>query len=147
MYYFKMTEPSATTIDIWIKLSRSYQAILSFIEASLKQAELPPLSWYDVLLELDRVASTAIRPFELQEKLLLPQYSLSRLLNKIEKAGYLQRLPCNEDGRGQRVVITREGKTMRKRMWAVYGAALEQAVGSKVAREDREKLLGLLKLY
>jgi len=143
--YLSMTKPSDTTIDIWISLSRAHQRILYAIEKSLKDASLPPLAWYDVLLELDRVGKAGLRPFELQEKLLLPQYSLSRLLDKIQQAGYLDRLACDEDGRGQQVVITRLGKIKRQAMWQIYGPALEEAIAERLNKKDSKELSKLLR--
>ena len=105
---------------------------------------MPPLSWYDVLLELDRAGSKGARAFALQKKLLLPQYGLSRLLNRIEKAGYLKRLSYDDDGRGQSLVITQSGKIARKQIWSVYSVAIEQAIGSKLNSHDGKKLSELL---
>lgn len=143
--YLSMIKPTDTTTDIWISLSRAHQRILCVIEKSLKDASLPPLAWYDVLLELDRVGKAGLRPFELQEKLLLPQYSLSRILGKIQQADYLVQLPCDEDGRGQRVVITRRGKIKRQAMWKVYGPALEQEIGKRLNKKDSKELSKLLR--
>ncbi len=140
----KMSRPAKTTIDIWIGLNRTHRAILSTVEKSLKDASMPPLSWYDVLLELDNSGAKGARAYLLQNKLLLPQYALSRLLERIEKAGYLQRLSCADDGRGQILLITRSGKLIRKKIWSVYGNALQQAIGAKLSNEEKELLLKLL---
>ncbi|MFK5979919.1 MAG: MarR family winged helix-turn-helix transcriptional regulator [Rhizobiaceae bacterium] len=124
---------------------RAHQTILSAVEKSLKSAGMPPLSWYDVLLELDSVGAKGERAFLLQKKLLLPQYGLSRLINRIEKAGYLEKLTCDDDGRGQRLVITELGKDVRQNVWSIYSVAIEEAVGSKLSRSDGKKLKELLK--
>jgi len=141
---FKATRPSKTTIDIWIGLNRAHRAILSSVEKSLKDASMPPLSWYDVLLELDKAGDGGARAYLLQEKLLLPQYALSRLIERIEKAGFLQRLSCTNDGRSQILIITQSGKIIRKKICSVYGNALQQAVGAKLSQNDKENLLKLL---
>jgi len=111
----------------------------------LKDADFPPLSWYDVLLELERSGKDGMRPFELQDELLLPQYGISRLLNRIGTAGYIERHSCENDGRGQRLIITQTGKKIRRRMWSVYSEAIEQAVGSKLTPKEAETLCRLLK--
>ena len=108
---------------------------------------MPPLSWYDVLLELDRAGDAGARAFELGEKLLLPQYGLSRLLARIEKAGYLQRRQCQEDGRGQHLFITSTGKAVRKEIWAVYAQAIERAIGDKLNQNDSAAFLRLLNAF
>lgn len=144
-----MTEgPSETVVRAWARLARAQYLVLSRIESDLKVAGLPPLAWYDVLLELDRAGAGAgadgLRPFELERRLLLPQYGLSRLIDRIERAGFLERRPCAEDGRGQIVAITGAGRELRARMWPVYAAAIEAAVGAALSEAEAERLAALL---
>ncbi len=130
--------------DIWVRLSRAHMKVQASIEAALKAAGLPSLAWYDALRELERFGPEGGRAFEVQARLLLPQYGLSRLLGKLEKAGYLVRKNCAEDGRGKRLVITDQGKRVRRKMWRVYRAALKRAVGDKLPENDGPLLLALL---
>src|SRR5215468_3365969 len=118
-YILAMPErlPSDAVIRAWTRLIRAQQAALSAVEADLKAAGFPPLGWYDVLLELSRAEGDGLRPFALEQKLLLAQYNLSRLLDRLEAAGYIERLVCVEDGRGQIVAITASGRALVKRMW------------------------------
>ena len=109
--------PSDAVIRAWTRLMRAQQAVLSAVEAELKAAGFPPLAWYDVLLELSRAQEEGLRPFALEQELLLAQYNLSRLLDRLEGAGYLERRACPEDGRGQIVAITAAGRALVKRMW------------------------------
>ena len=125
-----MTErPTPTTIRAWARLMTAQQLALSAIERDLKTAGLPPLVWYDVLLELDRAPAAGLRPFELERTMLLAQYNLSRLVDRIERAGYVERRACEEDARGHRIAITERGRALRRRMWPVYARAIEAAVG------------------
>ncbi len=83
--------PSDAVIRAWARLIRAQQAALAAVEAELKAAGFPPLAWYDALLELSRVDGAGLRPFALEQQLLLAQYNLSRLLDRLEKAGYVER--------------------------------------------------------
>lgn len=139
-----MAEPSDATVQAWARLIRAHRTALSSVEKALKQAGLPPLIWYDVLLELERARDRGLRPFELERELLLPQYGVSRLIERIEKAGHLKRETVEDDGRGQRLVITTTGKAFRRRMWPVYGQAIEDAVGAKLTSTQAKTLSGLL---
>ena len=103
-----------------------------------------PLTWYDLLLELERAGEGGLRPFELERELLLPQYGVSRLIERVEKAGYLKRETCEDDGRGQRLVITESGRKLRRKMWPVYGQAIEDAVGARLTPAEARRLSGLL---
>lgn len=145
MYFAGMGSSSDTTVQTWIRLVRAYKTALSSIEKALKEQGLPPLSWYDVLLELERAGKQGLRPFELEPALLLPQYGVSRLVGRLEAAGYVERLSCEGDKRGQCLIITPSGKELRRNMWAIYGKALEQAVGCKLSRGESKKLSALLR--
>jgi DNA-binding MarR family transcriptional regulator len=144
-YLCEMNEsPSAAVTAAWTRLLRAQQAAQSSIEAALKRARTPPLVWYDVLLELDRGPEGGMRPFELEPLLLLPQYGLSRLLDRMEAAGYLERRPCEADGRGQIIVITQPGREIRARMWPIYGAAISAAIGDRLSESEARELAALL---
>ena len=133
-------QPSDNVVHAWTQLVRSEQTVLGRIDACMKEAGLPPLAWYDVLLELDRETAGRLRPVELERRLLLTQYNISRLLDRMGKAGLISREVCTEDGRGQWVVISPEGQKVRRRMWRVYGAAIERFVGSKLTAKEATEL-------
>jgi DNA-binding MarR family transcriptional regulator len=136
-------DPDMITTRAWTRLLKAQTLALSRVEAALKQADLPPLSWYDALLELERGPEDGLRPKELEEKLLLPQYGLSRLLDRLEKAGYVARRPIPEDGRAQCVTLTPEGRDIRGKMWPVYASAIEAAIGQPLSEEERT-VLGII---
>jgi DNA-binding MarR family transcriptional regulator len=137
-------KPSQIVVRAWARLTKTQQTVLEAIEQALKAAKLPPLAWYDALLELERASDVGLRPFELEREMLLAQYNLSRLIDRIEKAGYVERRSCEDDGRGQVIVITASGKDIRRRMWPVYAAALERAMGCHVSVQQAEELDAIL---
>jgi DNA-binding MarR family transcriptional regulator len=140
-----MTEkPSKTVARAWVRLIKAQRLALAAVEHALRVAGLPPLDWYDVLLEVERAGDHGLRPFELERAILLAQYNLSRLVDRIEKVGYVERRACEEDGRGHLIVITADGKAMRRKMWPVYAQAIENAIGRHLATKDVETLDGLL---
>lgn len=139
-----MDVPNQTVVRAWVRLMKAQQTALSHIERSLKAENLPPLVWYDVLLELERAGPAGLRPFELERAMLLAQYNLSRLVDRIEQAGYVSCQSYEGDGRGQLIVITPEGQNLRKRMWPIYAQAIETAVGSHLSAEEAVALDRLL---
>jgi DNA-binding MarR family transcriptional regulator len=136
--------PRETLVRAWARLVKAQQIALGSIEGALKSAGLPPLAWYDVLLELERAGERGLRPGELQRELLLAQYNLSRLIDRLEGAGHVQRRPCDDDGRGQVIAITATGRDVRRRMWAVYGPAIQRALGAHLTPKQAEALDALL---
>ena len=74
----------------------------------------------------------------------LEKNNASRLIDRLEQAGLVRREAHPGDGRGQWVAITPEGRALQKRMWKVYGPAIEQHVGAKLTRGEAAQLAALL---
>lgn len=123
---------------------RAQQFVLAAIEQDLKAADLPPLGWYDVLLELSRAVEGGLRPFEIEDRTLLAQHNLSRLLDRMDKAGLVQREVFAEDGRGRWVIITEGGRAMQAHMWSVYAPAIQRHLGDKLNDAQADQLASLL---
>jgi DNA-binding MarR family transcriptional regulator len=140
----KAQQPSPAITRAWVRLMRAQQLVLGAIEQDLKAADLPPLGWYDVLLELSRAEGGRLRPYEIEERTLLAQHNLSRLLDRIDKAGLVQREVFSEDGRGRWVIITEDGRAMQTRMWNVYAAAIQRHLGDKLDDAQADQLAELL---
>lgn len=123
---------------------RAQRSLLATIERNLKAAKLPPLGWYDVLLELSHSRDGRLRPFEIERRTLLAQYNLSRLLDRLEREHLIRREAFDNDGRGRWVMITKDGRTMQKRMWSVYARSLQDLIGSKLDDQNADALASLL---
>lgn len=136
--------PSDSAVRAWVRLERAHRAALDAVEARLSKAGLPPLAWYDVLLELERAGKPGLRSFQLQAAMLFQQYNLSRLVDRMAAAGHVAKAPSPEDGRGLVLTITASGRALRRRMWPVYAAAIEDAVGRHFADAEARQLAGLL---
>jgi DNA-binding MarR family transcriptional regulator len=136
--------PSTEATAAWIRLMRIQSRVLDAVEQELKKAGYPPLAWYDALLELSRAPSGEMRPVELEKQMLIPQYSTSRLIDRLVDEGLAARRECKIDKRGQFVEITETGRELQKKMWSAYSAAIEKHVGSKLSDADALKLCGLL---
>jgi DNA-binding MarR family transcriptional regulator len=135
--------PSEAAITAWVRLVKASRHVLGAVEADLRTAGFPPLGWYDVLLELRR-AGAPLRPLEIEGHLLLAQHNVSRLIDRLEAAGYVERQPCEEDGRGQVVALTEAGRELLKRMWPHYRSAIQRHVGAKLTDDGASRLSRLL---
>ena len=136
--------PSSEVTAAWIRLMRIRSRVLDAVELDLKKAGFTPLAWYDALLELSRAPSGEMRPVELEKQMLIPQYSTSRLIERLVDEGLAVRRECKIDKRGQFVEITEAGRELQKKMWSAYSAAIEKHVGSKLSDSDAIRLCGLL---
>lgn len=139
-----MTIPDPHTVEAWTSLFRASQALLDGVESELKAHGLPQLSWYDALLEIEKAGADGIRPFELKERLLLPQYGTSRLLDRVAKAGLITREDVETDGRGQIVRLTEKGRDTRQAMWPIYAGALITLIQSRISPSELAELNRLL---
>jgi DNA-binding MarR family transcriptional regulator len=137
-------QPSDQVVHAWTRLVRAQQGVLAAVEADLKRAGFAPLAWYDVLLELTRAADGRLRPYEIEQKTLLAQYNLSRLLDRLEREGLVRRETCDDDARGQWVVVTATGRALREKMWKAYAAAIQRHVGEKLDDKSASTLAELL---
>ena len=142
-----MTKPSKSVVDAWVALNRAQRHVLEAIEAELKSAGLPPLAWYDVLLELWREPAGRLRQRDLERKMLFPQYGISRLLDRLEGEKLVHRERSTDDARAYWVVINNKGLALRQRMWPLYAAAIQRHLGEKLSDQEAARIAeGLRKL-
>jgi len=139
-----LQEPSDAVTAAWVRLIRAGRAVVGRIEAELKGAGFPGLSWYDVLLHLKRRPDGRSSPREIEDAVLFEQYNLSRLLDRMEAEGYVRRIPYPGDRRRQLVEITEEGHSLQRRMWGIYGPAISRHIGAKLSETEAENLAALL---
>lgn len=128
--------PSKRTQQAWIDLHRAHRLLLERVESALKRAGLPPLDWYDALLELRRERDRGLRQFQLGERVLLSKHNLSRLIDRLERDDLVRRHACSEDGRGNLIRITAAGERMLESMWPVYGGIIEASFGKRLTRDE-----------
>jgi DNA-binding MarR family transcriptional regulator len=110
----------------WRKFLTAHVILIEQIERDLAQAKLPPLSWYDVLFALSEASDRKLRLHELAQAVLLSRSNLTRLVDRLEGAGLIEREACEIDRRGAFAAIADEGIAMLDRMWSVYSRGIER---------------------
>ena len=63
----------------------------------------------------------------------------------IEAAGLVKRERAEEDRRGAFAVLTAEGRAVRKKMWPVYSAAIQELFEAHVSEDEATMLAGALR--
>jgi DNA-binding MarR family transcriptional regulator len=137
-------KPAAEVVAAWQSLVRTERSLVDKVELELKRAGLPPLDYYHVLNEVERTQKGLLRQADVQDRTQLAQYTLCRLLDRLERDGLMERHQCQRDGRNNVLVITAKGRALRRSMWPVYASALEQHIGSYLSRAEAEQLAALL---
>ena len=135
---------SEEATQAWIQLHYAHRRLLESVEKSLKDAVLPPLGWYDVLLELHWEKPAGLRQYEIGEKILLSKHNLSRLIDRLEKNKLVTRHACKEDGRGTKIKITNEGVKIMKKIWPVYSRSIQENFGTTLTSSEFVELQQML---
>lgn len=136
--------PNEVAINAWARLHRTSSTALERVEDRLKKSGLPPLSWYDVLLELRRAKGQGLRLIEIEKRTLLAQYNASRLVDRIVAAGYAEKRKAQEDGRGVLVYLTSAGGNLLDEMWPTYQTAIQEDFADRLTERDIETLFKIL---
>lgn len=131
-------------MDAWARLQRASGVVLARVEARLKAEGFPPLGWYDVLLELNRAEEKMLRPVEIERRMLLAQYNVSRLIDRLVAAGYVEKRKSPEDGRGVVICLLPKGETLLKDMWPSYRDAVEAEFSAHLNDGDAQTLWRVL---
>lgn len=103
-----------------------------------------PLDWYDVLLALEYAPEGRRRMGELAEHVLLSRSGLTRLIDRIEAAGLVERHLCPNDRRVFEVALTAKGREAREKSWPIHARAIAEEFGSRYSDEEAQQLGELL---
>ncbi|HEU0303028.1 MAG TPA: MarR family winged helix-turn-helix transcriptional regulator [Gaiellaceae bacterium] len=113
---------SSPAIDAFVGLLRSHAATTRELSAQLQAEHGLTISDYEALLHLSHADGNRLKRVELAERLILTPSGVTRLLEGLERAGYVEKGSCSTDARVTYAVLTEAGR--RK---------LEEAAPSHVA--------------
>jgi DNA-binding MarR family transcriptional regulator len=119
----------------WAVLLTAHATLVERIEAGLAAADLPSLGWYDVLWELEK-ADGRLRMHALAQRVVLSRSNLTRLADRLERDGLIAREDSAADGRGYDLVLTKAGRALRKKMWPVYEAQIENLFSQHLSQAE-----------
>ena len=97
-----------------------------------------------MLHEIERAPKGMLRQTGVQDRTQLAQYNVCRLVDRLQREGLVERHQCRIDGRNNVLVITAKGKALRRAMWPVYAAAIEEHFGAHLSQAEAEQLARLL---
>jgi DNA-binding MarR family transcriptional regulator len=118
------------TLTTWRAFLNAHARVTRSIGRDLAAADLPDLSWYDVLWALYR---RPLRVNELADAVVLSPTAMSRFVDRVEKAGYVRREADPQDRRALQVTLTDEGRALLRRMWPIYSRGIEEHFGRQSA--------------
>jgi len=106
------SEPLSTReLAAWRGFLRTHARLLRHLDRRLTEEQGLPTSSYEVLLRLAEAPSGMMRMKDIADSLLLSRSGLSRVIDELERKGYVARQSCATDARGTEAVITRSGRS------------------------------------
>lgn len=94
----------------WRALLEAHASATDVLAAELRDEHDLPLSWYDVLLQLNEAPERRLRMQELAGRVLLSKSGLTRLIDRMERDGLVERSACPSDRRGTFAQLTAAGR-------------------------------------
>jgi DNA-binding MarR family transcriptional regulator len=110
----------------WRWLLLAHAAAVRAIESDLAANKAIPLTWYDVLLELNAAPDRKLRMSELGERVVLSRTRVSRIVDDLESAGLVRRIANPEDGRSSFAQLTEHGRNELRRAAPYYLSGIDK---------------------
>jgi DNA-binding MarR family transcriptional regulator len=105
------SDVSDTRLAAWRAFLEAHARIIRRLEQELREEHGLPLAFYDVLVQLHEAADHRLRMQELADAVLLSKSGLTRLVDRMERAGLVRRRACRADRRGTFAELTPAGLT------------------------------------
>ncbi len=126
--------------DAWNALCRTHAALTGRLQEALAAADLPPLAWYDVLATIADVPKQKIKMGELAEALVISRGGLTKLVDRLVKAGLLERTVCESDRRVSYATLLPAGSELLAEMRPVVRNELEETFAANITPRQAEEL-------
>jgi DNA-binding MarR family transcriptional regulator len=105
-------ELTAEELGAWRGMLRVHSALVKALDAELVAEHDLQLSSYEVLIHLQAAPDRRLRMAELADMALLSRSGMTRLVDRLERDGLLERDTCTSDGRGTFAVLTDKGEAL-----------------------------------
>ena len=122
-------------VAAWARLLRAHAAVLPKLERAVAGAGLP-LTWYDVLLVLNAAPDRRLTMKELGTQAVVSRERVSRVVQDLERAGFVKRSANPDDKRSFFAEITAPGRKRLAAVAPIYLAGIETHFSGHLS--DRE---------
>jgi MarR family 2-MHQ and catechol resistance regulon transcriptional repressor len=133
--------PTATALKLFVVLSRALAAVGRHAESSIAESGLTGTE-FGVLEALHHRGPMLLG--ELQRKILVSSGGITFLVDRLEKRGLVQRLPCATDRRARYADLTDAGRTLITRIFPRHAEAIRRAL-SGLGLADQRTATALLR--
>src|SRR4051794_26014842 len=99
----------ADLADTWGALLKVHAALVPRLDRELQETHGLPLTWYDVLLELNTAPERRLTMSKLGSVAAVSRTRVSRVVDELVRAGLVAREPNPDDGRSAFAALTPAG--------------------------------------
>ena len=136
-------ELTPAELGAWRGLLRVHSALVKALDAELLADHDLPLTSYEVLINLQAAPDRRRRMAELAEGVLLSRSGMTRLVDRLEREGLLERDACVSDGRGTFAVLTDKGEALLSRARRTHLDGVRDRFLRQFSEGELEHLAGL----
>jgi DNA-binding MarR family transcriptional regulator len=119
---------SAEEESLMRAMGRLMQVLGRTLDADLLREQRMSLSEYTVLRHLSETADRRMRMNELAAACDMSFSGMTRLAARLESAGFLRRVPCENDARGANAVLTDAGLARLQEAWPTHLASVRRHI-------------------
>ncbi len=119
----------------WRAVVTSHAAVTDRVQKALSAGDLPPLSWFELLAAVEASPDGPPRMSDLASYLTLSRGGITKLVDRLSDAGYLERVSCSDDRRSLHAELTPAGERMLEEMRVVYRGELARHLTSLTGPE------------
>lgn len=131
---------SPRELRAWRGLLRVHATLVKALDAELERAHDISLTSYEVLLFLHDAPDGRIRMHDLAASVLLSRSGLTRLADRLEREGLIERKACEVDARGSFAVITDAGRAKLAAARATHLDGVRRHYLSHLSAEEQDAL-------
>jgi DNA-binding MarR family transcriptional regulator len=131
-------------VRAFTSLLRAYAAATRQLNAELTADHGLTISDYEVLLRLVRSPDGRMRRVDLAEQVLLTASGVTRLLDGLERDGFVERASCDTDRRVVYAVVTDSGLAKFREASASHLAQIDAFFATRFDEDELGELTGLL---
>jgi DNA-binding MarR family transcriptional regulator len=128
----------------WAALLRVHAALTPVLDQELQAAHGLPLTWYDVLLELNAAPGRALTMTQLGRVAVVSRSRVSRVVDELVRAGLVERVPNPDDGRSAYARITVTGRGRLRAAAPTYLAGIERHFTSHLTAAEQATVAAAL---
>ena len=130
-------------IAAWAGFLMGHAQIVRALDAELEREHGLPLSSYDVLIQLSLVPDRRLRMFELADAIVLSRSGLTRLVDRLERAGLVERERGEVDPRQMYARVTDRGLEVLADATPTHIAGIKERFLERLSDEQTKQLAAI----